>query len=93
MPRGNPGSWVTADDYPSSAMRGGIEGQVGVVISVGTDGRAIDVEVTQRSASPALDNATITTVMRRARFLPALRNCQPVVGEYTTVIRWAIPRD
>lgn len=81
--------WVM-DDYPESAMRNEEEGDVGVAITVGLDGRAVDVEVTQRAASQALNDAAVKAIMRRARFYPAMQNCKPVVGEFETYIRWRL---
>lgn len=87
--RGSQQQWVM-DAYPSSALRNEEEGDVGVAITVGLDGRAMDVEVTQRAASEALNRAAIESIMRRARFLPAMQNCKPVVGEFETYTRWRV---
>jgi TonB family protein len=85
------GSLITGDDYPTSALRNGEQGTVYVAITVGTNGRAIDVEVISSSATPTLENETIRVIQRRARFMPALKECQAVDGELETSLRWAIP--
>jgi periplasmic protein TonB len=79
------------ENYPSKALREEAEGVVGVAITVGVDGRAFDVEITQRAESEDLNIATIQGVTRYGRFYPALQDCKPVIGELTTAIRWAIP--
>jgi TonB family protein len=91
VPRGNRSSWVTSEDYPASALRAEEEGTVAVAITVGVDGRAIDVEITQSALSDKINQATIQLIMRRARFLPALNKCKPVQGEFVTKINWMIP--
>jgi|JI7StandDraft_1071085.scaffolds.fasta_scaffold879275_1 outer membrane biosynthesis protein TonB len=78
------------ENYPERALREGAEGVVGAAITVGVDGRAMDVEITQRAESEYLNDATITGILRYGRFMPALQDCKPVVGELSKTIRWAL---
>lgn len=78
------------ENYPARALREGEEGVVGAAITVGLDGRAMDVEITQRAESEDLNNATIQGILRYGRFMPALQDCKPVVGELQQTIRWAL---
>lgn len=91
QPRGNPGSWATTDDYPQKAIVQEKQGTTGFRVTVGTDGRVVDCQVTSSSGSPELDDATCKNVSRRARFKPALENGQPVQGSYSSRIRWVLP--
>lgn len=91
QPRGNPGSWATTDDYPQKAIVQEKQGTTGFRVTVGTDGRVVDCQVTSSSGSPELDDATCKNVSRRARFKPALENGQPVQGTYSSRIRWVLP--
>lgn len=94
QPRGNRAAWVTADDYPSSAMREEIEGLVEVELSIGTTGRAVACGIRQSPNAPALEEQNCRTLMRRARFNPATdANGRPVIGTFTSRIRWELPDD
>lgn len=89
--RGNPGYWVTPDDYPHAALREGRRGITGFRVTVGTDGRVIDCQITDSSGSADLDDATCSNVSRRARFAPALQGGQPVESSYSNRVRWILP--
>lgn len=92
-PKGNPGSWVTNDDYPTRAMREERQGTTGFRLSVGPDGRATGCEVTSSSGSPDLDSTACSLLMRRSKFTPAMENGKPVAGSYTGRMRWEIPKE
>ncbi|WP_156840778.1 energy transducer TonB [Novosphingobium aquimarinum] len=91
QPRGNPGNWATANDYPSRALREERTGTTGFRVTVGPDGRVTNCTITSSSGHPDLDEATCKNVSRRARFKPALQNGQEVQGTYSNRIRWVIP--
>ncbi len=79
--RGNPGSWVTSDDYPPAARRAGDEGSVGITFTINAQGRIENCRVTSSSGSSSLDAATCSLVTRRARYSPALDAAgNPVAG-------------
>ncbi|WP_338467141.1 energy transducer TonB [Novosphingobium sp. ZN18A2] len=89
--RGNPGNWVTPNDYPSRALREEREGTTGFRLDFDTDGRPTNCTVTKSSGSADLDEATCKNLMRRARFRPGEVNGQPVAGSYSSSVRWVIP--
>lgn len=92
--KGNPANWATSNDYPSRALREEREGTTGFRVSVGTDGKVTDCQVTSSSGSPDLDAATCDNVRRRARFTPATDGeGNPTTGSYSNRIRWVIPKD
>ena len=94
VPKGNPGSWATTNDYPSRALREEREGTTSFRVTVGPDGRVADCQVTSSSGSPDLDEATCANVRRRGRFTPATDGeGQPTTGSYSNRIRWVIPKD
>ena len=94
VPKGNPGSWATTNDYPSRALREEREGTTGFRVSVGPDGRVTDCQITSSSGHADLDQATCDNVRRRARFAPATDgNGQPTTGSYANRVRWVIPKD
>ena len=93
-PKGNPANWATSNDYPSRALREEREGTTGFRVTVGTDGKVTDCQITSSSGTPELDAATCDNVRRRARFTPATDGeGNPTTGTYANHIRWVIPKD
>ena len=93
-PRGNPGLWVTSNDYPSRALREERQGTTSFRAIIGPDGRVTGCEITASSGSPDLDAATCSLITRRARFNPALDDAgNPTTGTFSSRVRWAIPED
>lgn len=93
-PRGNPGEWVTNEDYPDAALRAEEQGRTGLRIEVGPDGRPTGCTVTASSGSASLDAAACKLLMRRARFTPGKdANGDPVGGAYANSFNWRIPED
>ncbi len=91
-PRGNPGSWVTTNDYPSSALRERAEGRVSFKLTITESGLISNCEITESSGHARLDETTCRLLRRRARFSPALdRSGNPTAGEYSSFVDWAIP--
>ena len=94
VPKGNPASWATTNDYPTRALREERAGTTSFRVSVGPDGRVSSCSVTGSSGSPDLDEATCSNVTRRARFAPATDGeGNPTSGSYSNRIRWVIPTD
>ncbi|HEY9091812.1 energy transducer TonB [Parasphingorhabdus sp.] len=91
-PRGNPGNWANANDYPSRALREEREGTTSFRVTVGTDGRVSSCQITGSSGHADLDEATCKNIQRRARFRPALdSNGEPMVATWSSRVRWQIP--
>jgi protein TonB len=92
-PRGNPGSWANANDYPSRALREEREGTTRFRLTVNADGRVSNCQVTGSSGHADLDEAACKNLTRRARFKPALdANGNPTTGSYSNAVRWQIPK-
>jgi protein TonB len=93
-PKGNPGHWATANDYPSRALREEREGTTGFRVTVGPDGRVTDRQITSSSGSPDLDQTACEKIRQRARFTPATDGeGNPTSGTYSNRVRWVIPKD
>jgi TonB family protein len=92
VPTGNPGLWVTTNDYPSAALREEREGLVAFRLTVGPDGMVKDCQITASSGSTDLDTTACLLISQRARFTPA-RNAKgkPDIGYYANRVRWQIP--
>ncbi len=87
-PKGQSG-WARRiqDNYPRRAEREGIEGNVGVVVTIGTDGRVASCRVSSSSGSSDLDSAACDGMTRYARFNPALDTAgNPIQDSYSTQI-------
>ncbi len=92
-PRGNPGSWANANDYPSRALREEREGTTRFRLTVNSDGRVSDCQVTGSSGHSDLDEAACKNLARRARFKPSLDSRgEPTTGYYSNAVRWQIPK-
>lgn len=91
-PKNAPGSWATANDYPAADLRAGNQGLTGFRLSIGTDGKVLNCEVTRPSGFPRLDRTACDKITRRARFEPAMDGYgNKVTGTYSNNIRWEIP--
>jgi TonB family protein len=83
---------VTSADYPPVSARTEEEGRVSVILSVGLTGRAGGCFVRESSGSERLDVRTCSTLMRRARYVPATdATGQPTLGEYPHIVNWRLP--
>lgn len=81
-----------ANDYPSDAIRQGLQGTVGALAFVGTDGRVTDCKVIETSGSSSLDSRTCAVLERRARYEPARdASGTNLRAPIYTRIRWVLP--
>lgn len=91
-PNCNPGKWVTTADYPLAAVNAGEEGSTRFTLTIDAQGRPTACVIDSSSGSSTLDEQACLLLVQRARFVPAFaENGQPVVGEYSSTIRWEIP--
>lgn len=91
-PLGSPGLWVSTDDYPAADLRSEHEGVSRFRVTVGSDGRVQNCEITRSSGFPGLDRAACANVAKRARFKPATDETGAVVGgSYSSAVKWEIP--
>lgn len=93
-PRGDPGSWVTNDDYPEAALRSEEQGRTAFRLEIAVSGKPSACTVTASSGSRTLDNAACRLLMRNARFTPGRdSDGQAVGGTYANSFMWKIPED
>ena len=91
VPKGNPGRWVSNDDYPSRAIREEAQGTVRFTLTVGPDGRASDCRVTGSSGNSSLDETACRLLRQRARFDPKLdASGNPTTGTWSNSFRWVL---
>ena len=92
MPTGNPGEWVTSNDYPTKALREEAAGVTAFRLTIGTGGMVAGCAITASSGSQELDDATCQLITQRALFSPARNaNGEPVTGQYSNRVRWVLP--
>jgi periplasmic protein TonB len=93
-PKGRPGDWANANDYPSRPLRENIEGTTRFRVTVGPDGRVASCEVTGSSGNSELDSTTCSLITRRGRFNPATDGeGQPTSDSWSSQVRWQIPKE
>ena len=91
-PIGQPGTWITEADYPTSEIRLEHAGVVGFSLEVSASGTVSRCTVVRPSGFAALDQLTCALLVRRSRFQPASdEHGQPVPGRFTSAVRWQLP--
>jgi len=94
VPKGNPGNWVTNNDYPTRALRENRSGTTGFRLTFGPDGRPTSCDITASSGSPDLDSTACSLLMRRAKFQPGQDSeGNPTGGSWSSRFRWVIPEE
>ncbi|MET1110264.1 MAG: TonB family protein [Allosphingosinicella sp.] len=92
--KANLASYVSDEDYPSTAVRNEEQGTTRFRLAVGPDGKVKDCTVTSSSGSSALDSTTCKLMRQRAKFSPARNNRGEMTSDtYASAIRWVLPTD
>lgn len=92
VPITDPGTWVTSADYPSWAIRYGLDGVVGFTLAVDAQGKVANCTITRSSGASELDRIACEKLRERARFRPAIDgDGSAVAGEWSNKVRWEIP--
>jgi len=91
-PFGNPGTWVTDDDYPAKALAGGEFGTIRFRLVVDEKGKVARCNILRTSGFAELDQHTCAVMLIRAKFKPARDAAgTPVAGLYEGSFTWMIP--
>ncbi|MHA7819071.1 MAG: TonB family protein [Erythrobacter sp.] len=91
-PKGNPGGWITTNDYRPSWINRGYTGVANFALLIDARGRVSGCSITGSTGYSALDEATCRLLERRARFEPAKDSSgNNVAGSYRSSVRWTIP--
>lgn len=73
---------ILPSDYPRDLRERGIGGRVGILFTVGTDGRVTGCTVTRSSGVPELDELTCRLIRERFRYRPSTdRYGRPIPDE------------
>ena len=83
-----PGAMIyqVAHEYTDEAIQAGVEGVVGLGVSIDEEGCVVEVEVLERLPHGLTESAV--AAMRRAVFRPAMENGEPVGATYRTAVRF-----
>ena len=89
-PDRRPGEMIyrVAHEYTDEAIQAGVEGVVGLGVSIDGEGCVVDVEVLERLPHGLTENAV--AAMRRAVFRPAVEDGEPVGATYRTAVRFSL---
>ncbi len=85
-----PGEMIyrVAHEYTDEAIEAGVEGVVGLGVSIDEEGCVVDVEVLESLPQGLTENAV--AAMRRAVFRPAVEDGEPVGATYRTAVRFSL---
>jgi protein TonB len=84
---------IRPSDYPRDLRERGIGGRVGMVFTVGTDGRVTSCTVTRSSGVPELDALTCRLIRERFRYRPSTdRYGRPIPDEVEGEHDWVAGR-
>jgi periplasmic protein TonB len=89
----NRNRWVQRimDNYPRRAQQRGIEGSVGMSVTIDASGRISACSVTGSSGSEDLDQAACEGMQRFARYEPALNDAgQPISSSMSQTIQYRL---
>ncbi len=91
-PRQSPSKWVVSSDYPLDMLASGQPAIVEFRLSVGSDGVPSACHIQSTTRPKEFDDAVCKSVMRRARFDPALdAGGEPLASYYRNTVRFLIP--
>ena len=92
VPSKSPGSWLSANDYPTIALKKGEQGIVQVRLAIGADGAAQACHIQKSTRPVEFDQAVCRALMKRARFQPALgADGKPMPSYWRSGVRFEIP--
>lgn len=84
-------AWVTANDYPVSAIRSNASGTALARVNIDISGRITACAVVVSSGRPDLDGASCASATQQGRYTPAIdADGAPTAVEIIVPIRWEI---
>lgn len=90
--RANLSQYFSADDYPETALTRRAEGTTQFRLDIDAEGAVVRCSVTRTSGNAALDAATCSVLLGRARYLPARdRRGRPIDGRDEGRVTWRLP--
>ncbi len=89
-PAGNPGMWVTTSDYPMKMLGEGQSAIVEFRMDVDERGKPVGCHIQASTRPKEFDNAVCGSMMRRAKFEPAMdASGKPIRSYYRNTVTFA----
>ena len=93
-PIGDPARWITTNDFPTTALRAGLNGLIKFRLDIDETGKIKGCYVLKRFKPNEFDVLTCNLVSKRAQFTPALDALgKPVKAYHVDAVRFTIPED
>jgi protein TonB len=93
-PIGDPGAWITTDDYPAEALAKDVSGTTLVELVIDDTGRVTQCRTGESSGSVELDATACALIKARGRFTPGKdANGNTVESLYRQRVAWIMPKD
>lgn len=90
--RGDPGKWITDDDYPAAAVGARLQGESVIFWTIGEDGTVHDCKTLYSSGSEILDQAACSALTRRGQYIPATdQQNRPIATHSLRHVVWRLP--
>ena len=90
-PLTSPEKWVVSNDYPNKMLSAGQSAIVDFRLSVDAEGKPVSCFIQLTTRLKEFDNAVCGSLMKRARFTPALdEEGKPLASFYRNTVRFAI---
>jgi len=91
-PLQSPGKWIVSSDYPLDMLSAGQPALVNFRLSIGANGVPTACYIQSTTRPKEFDNAVCKSVMRRARFSPAIdAQGQPLASYYQNSVYFRLP--
>lgn len=92
-PLTSPGEWIVSKDYPMKMLSAGQPAIVEFRLSVDAEGKPASCHIQSTTRPKDFDKAVCDSLMRRARFAPALdADGKPIASYYRNTVNFALPR-
>jgi hypothetical protein len=92
-PTVSPGRWITTDDYPTKMLGQGQAAIVDVRLDVDGEGNAVGCHIQATTRPKEFDDAVCKSLMRRAKFTPALdADSKPIQSYWKSTVTFLIPQ-
>ena len=93
LPTGNPGTWISDNNYPRDLVQNGSQGIVQFRLIVDPTGAPTSCHIQKSTRPVGFDDVVCAAMIRNARFEPAIdAQGKPVTSYFRSSVRFQIPR-